>query len=294
MRRLLKIFRRKPRRKTKGRYPSYKSKSRKNVPVLESKRGGASRPSSSKRTLKAGFLRRLWHTLLALLRRMGFALAVLFVLSAGYLWLSLPDIAHLDTLTKARSILVKSESGATLGSYGDIYGDFIRYKALPEPLNKAVLATEDRNFFHHFGVDPERGQHRRSGDTAILVSRRENAVLDSRCRKAKHAGLHFVERVDEILLGVASFLAGFRSLDLLGEHFQFGLLGPSVDDQGRRTDDPELERLKDRLLGQQAGETHRLFADLGNFRGLSFCLLSHFVTCRAMRAQAVPAARQRD
>lgn len=72
----------------------------------------------------------------------------------GGLTLTLPNIDDLNKVTKAQSILIKSEDGQIIGSFGDIYGEYVAYDELPASLVDAVVATEDRNFRHHFGVDP--------------------------------------------------------------------------------------------------------------------------------------------
>jgi len=72
----------------------------------------------------------------------------------GILWLTLPDISELNKVSKVQSILIKSEDGQIIGSFGDVYGDYLRFNEFPSSLVDAVIATEDRNFYHHFGVDP--------------------------------------------------------------------------------------------------------------------------------------------
>lgn len=72
----------------------------------------------------------------------------------GALTLTLPNIDDLNKVTKVQSVLIKSEDGQIIGSFGDIYGEYISYKEFPKNLVDAVVATEDRNFYHHFGVDP--------------------------------------------------------------------------------------------------------------------------------------------
>lgn len=84
---------------------------------------------------------------------------MLYGATAGFLVLgavifSLPDIDNLNKITKAQSILIKAEDGKIIGSFGDIYGEYIAYDEIPVSLIDAVIATEDRNFKHHFGVDP--------------------------------------------------------------------------------------------------------------------------------------------
>ncbi len=67
---------------------------------------------------------------------------------------TLPSIDELDKFARAPSILVKSEDGQIVGSFGDIYGDYVGFDDLPASLIDAVLATEDRNFYYHIGIDP--------------------------------------------------------------------------------------------------------------------------------------------
>ncbi|MEI7669578.1 MAG: transglycosylase domain-containing protein [Pseudomonadota bacterium] len=71
----------------------------------------------------------------------------------GYLYLTLPDISKLGEFKKTPSIIVKSEDGIVIGTYGDVYGDYVPYGQLPKHLIDAVVSTEDRNFFNHFGID---------------------------------------------------------------------------------------------------------------------------------------------
>lgn len=72
----------------------------------------------------------------------------------GVLTLTLPNIDDLNKVTKAQSVLIKSEDGQIIGSFGDVYGEYITYNEFPKALVAAVIATEDRNFRHHFGIDP--------------------------------------------------------------------------------------------------------------------------------------------
>lgn len=88
------------------------------------------------------------------LRKMMIYGTLAMVLLLGYFSIGLPDIEDLNKFTKAPSILVKSEDGEIIGSFGDIYGDYVPFDELPASLIDAVIATEDRNFYHHFGVDP--------------------------------------------------------------------------------------------------------------------------------------------
>ncbi len=88
------------------------------------------------------------------LKRVIIAAVIIIAVVVGWFFLTLPSIDQLYEATKAPSVVVKAEDGRIIGSYGDTYGDFLVYRELPKPLIDAVLATEDRNFFHHFGIDP--------------------------------------------------------------------------------------------------------------------------------------------
>lgn len=81
-------------------------------------------------------------------------LVILGLLSLAYFMHDLPDISSLTKVTKAPSIVLRTTDGDILGSSGDIYGEYVRYEDIPRTLIMAVVATEDRNFFRHHGIDP--------------------------------------------------------------------------------------------------------------------------------------------
>src|SRR5208282_97563 len=89
-----------------------------------------------------------------LLRRLILPGIALLAAGVAYVTYDLPDISTFGDVKKTPSITVKAEDGTIIGTYGDIYGDYVPYRQLPKHLIDAVVATEDRNFFHHFGVDP--------------------------------------------------------------------------------------------------------------------------------------------
>lgn len=144
-----KLFRRK-RRKSRRKYPTY----HKRQPVLESRQKTSHeqahpRPSRYRRK-KSAFKRWFWR----MFRKMavyGGALALV-----GYVWFSigLPNIDDLNKFRKTPSIVIKAQDGQIIGSFGDVYGDYLSFSELPTSLVDAVMATEDRNFNHHFGIDP--------------------------------------------------------------------------------------------------------------------------------------------
>ncbi|MFM9890760.1 MAG: transglycosylase domain-containing protein [Rickettsiales bacterium] len=94
--------------------------------------------------------RRNWAMLIARLVIGGMIVAGLAVV---YFTSTLPDIRAIDTIKKQQGITVETADGRVIANYGDVYGSYIPYDKLPKTLVQAVIATEDRRFFVHHGVD---------------------------------------------------------------------------------------------------------------------------------------------
>lgn len=142
---LKKILPRRKRKKTKKPADSTRSagtrkKSSSNLPSYRAARSGT----------QSGFWSWLKRFILKSVLYGTLAVAIFL----GILTLTLPDIDDLNKVTKTRSVLIKSQDGQIIGSFGDVYGEYITYDEFPKTLTAAVIATEDRNFRHHFGVDP--------------------------------------------------------------------------------------------------------------------------------------------
>ena len=67
----------------------------------------------------------------------------------------LPDIGALSAPTRQPNITVLAADGSTLATIGNQYGEYVDVKSLPRFLPEAVIATEDRRFYSHFGIDPK-------------------------------------------------------------------------------------------------------------------------------------------
>lgn len=80
----------------------------------------------------------------------------ILALSGIILWFGseLPNIEELSKLPRHPSIMVYDSRGQFLASYGDLYGNPIRVEDLPPHVINALLAIEDRRFYHHWGIDP--------------------------------------------------------------------------------------------------------------------------------------------
>ncbi|MEA2780736.1 MAG: penicillin-binding protein [Rhodospirillaceae bacterium] len=70
-------------------------------------------------------------------------------------WLAydLPSLGRLANAERRPSVTLVTSGGQILASYGDLYGKPVKLDELPEYLPDALLATEDRRFYKHFGLD---------------------------------------------------------------------------------------------------------------------------------------------
>ena len=128
-------------------YPPYRPEHIKNPRKTKRKSGKARKTQS---TSRFGKLRGK----LGWFGKFAAAFAFVVVGTVVYVSTDIPSTEKLTQISKTPSITVKSEDGVIIGTYGDIYGNYLKFQDFPKHLVQAVVATEDRNFFHHFGVDP--------------------------------------------------------------------------------------------------------------------------------------------
>ena len=64
------------------------------------------------------------------------------------------------------NIAILAADGELLANRGDTGGAAIRLAELPPYLPKAFIAIEDRRFYSHFGIDPDR--HRAGADANVI------------------------------------------------------------------------------------------------------------------------------
>lgn len=68
--------------------------------------------------------------------------------------LNLPDTSGLYNVRHTPSLSIVAADGEMLSHRGDLMGGYASLADLPPHVPAAVLATEDRRFYWHFGVDP--------------------------------------------------------------------------------------------------------------------------------------------
>lgn len=78
---------------------------------------------------------------------------ILGLFAIGWFYVDLPDVE--DSLAPSRrpTVWVMAADGTELAAVGDLYGVPVRLADLPAQLPQAVLATEDRRFYDHIGID---------------------------------------------------------------------------------------------------------------------------------------------
>jgi penicillin-binding protein 1A len=72
----------------------------------------------------------------------------------GYFALTLPDTSELTRAERRPSVTVLAADGSLLATFGELFGQPLTLREMSPYLPKAVIATEDRRFYSHFGIDP--------------------------------------------------------------------------------------------------------------------------------------------
>jgi len=72
----------------------------------------------------------------------------------GYFALTLPDTSELANAERRPSATILAADGSLLTTFGDLFGQPLTLREMSPFLPKAVIATEDRRFYSHFGIDP--------------------------------------------------------------------------------------------------------------------------------------------
>src|SRR5204863_3608365 len=103
----------------------------------------------------------------------------------GYFALTLPDTSQLGTSLRRPTITILAEDGSTLASLGDLFGEPLSLKQMSPCLPQAVIATEDRRFYSHFGIDP--------------IGLVRAAVIDLRARHVVQGGSTISQQLAKIL-----------------------------------------------------------------------------------------------
>lgn len=84
---------------------------------------------------------------------LGIWLAICGVLTLLYYLRDLPSLTELESGNGKQIVQINYSNGSRITNHGGVYSSEVRYFELPQNLINAVIATEDRRFFSHCGVD---------------------------------------------------------------------------------------------------------------------------------------------
>jgi len=104
----------------------------------------------SRSALAQALLGRPW--LLALLG-LPFVLALVGAIVALVLWRQLPALDVLTDYQPHQPLRILSEDGQLIGEFGAERRRFVALKDIPKPMQDALLAVEDSDFYTHSGID---------------------------------------------------------------------------------------------------------------------------------------------
>ncbi|WP_299607520.1 transglycosylase domain-containing protein [uncultured Tateyamaria sp.] len=86
--------------------------------------------------------------------RVGLTVAAGIALAVGYFWTTLPDVNELLDGRARGSVTLLDREGERFAWRGDQFGGAVMASTVAPGLKDAVIATEDKRFYRHFGVSP--------------------------------------------------------------------------------------------------------------------------------------------
>lgn len=81
------------------------------------------------------------------------ALVITFLIYLFYCMATLPDIHEAVNRTRQPSTTIAAENGNEITTFGSVYSEVIHTNDLPQYVSDAIISTEDRRFYTHFGFD---------------------------------------------------------------------------------------------------------------------------------------------
>lgn len=100
------------------------------------------------------FVRWILRGLWGIFWRVSLVAALVLGVAVGYFWTTLPDVTELLDGRANGSVTLKDREGATFAWRGDQFGGAITAQTVSPALRNAVVATEDKRFYRHFGLSP--------------------------------------------------------------------------------------------------------------------------------------------
>ena len=83
----------------------------------------------------------------------GLIIGLTLLMYIFYCYATLPDIKKAVSLTRQPSTTIIAENGQEIRTFGNVYSEVIYPSDLPSYVVEAIISTEDRRFYTHFGFD---------------------------------------------------------------------------------------------------------------------------------------------
>lgn len=112
-------------------------------------------------------VRFFWRIIWAVSWRLGLVAVLLVAMAVGYFYTTLPALDQVLDGRQRGSVTLLDANGAKFAWRGDQFGGVVTAAMVSPHLKNAVIATEDKRFYRHFGVSP------RGIASAIRINLRE-------------------------------------------------------------------------------------------------------------------------
>src|SRR6056297_430259 len=175
------------------RYPKKPAKSAKPRKAPPTKRKAA-RPGSKKRP---GLIRRMIYWMFRLVFRLvlraGIVVALIIAGFVGYIHTTLPDASAMQDGRARGSVQLLDRNDVGFAWRGDQFGGIVTADSVSPHLRNAIIATEDKRFYRHFGLYP------RGIASAIRIN-----LTEGRGPLSGHGGSTITQQTAKLMcLGVA-------------------------------------------------------------------------------------------
>ncbi|TCP40587.1 transglycosylase domain-containing protein [Rhodovulum marinum] len=187
------------------RYPAKKAGAKKRAPTRRKSTGTKRRRTRRSGNAVTRFFGGLFRWILRLVWRIGSRLALMGAVVVGlavfYFYVQLPPVSALLDGRNRGSVTLLDRSGQVFAWRGEQFGGQITAATVAPALKNAVIATEDRRFYSHFGISP------RGVAGAIRIN-----LSEGRGPLSGHGGSTITQQTAKLLcLGVAYDPAQWKS-----------------------------------------------------------------------------------
>lgn len=101
-----------------------------------------------------GLFRWIWRLVWGITWRITAVVALILGLSTAYFYSTMPDLSEMLDGRARGSVTLMDASGEVFAWRGESFGGTITAETVSPHLRNAIVATEDRRFYQHFGVSP--------------------------------------------------------------------------------------------------------------------------------------------